>query len=126
MTHAVALTLLALQSGGALGSLGSLGPFLFQIGAIMLIVYFLIIRPPQKQRQQHEVRLKELKRGDQVVTVGGLVGEVMSMKEGSKDGSPVRTMEDQIVIKTGESKVVVERGRISRILGASGSEAPSR
>ena len=123
MTHHFAFSLLALQAGGAFGSMG---PFLFQIGAIMLIVYFLIIRPPQKQRQQHEVRLKDLKRGDQVVTVGGLVGEVMSMKEGSKDGTPVRTMEDQITIKTGESKVVVERGRIARILGASGSEAPSR
>ena len=124
MTHHVAFSLLALQSGG--GAFGSMGPFLFQIGAIMLIVYFLIIRPPQKQRQKHEARLKDLKKGDQVVTVGGLVGEVVAMKEVTKDGNLIRSMDDQITIRTGESKVVVERGRIARILGASGSEAPTR
>ena len=128
MTQPFSLSLLALQTGT--GSFGTLGPFLFQIGAIMLIVYFLIIRPPQKQRQKHEARLNELKKGDHVVTVGGIVGEIVSLKEGSKDGTPVRAIDDHITIKTADTtRIVVERGRIAKILGtegASSSEAPQR
>ena len=128
MSLPLPLSLIALQSGT--GSLGSMGPFLFQIGAIMLIVYFLIIRPPQKQRQKHEARLKELKKGDLIVTVGGIVGEVVALKEASKDGSPVRAMDDHVTIKSADTtRLVVERGRIAKILageGDSGSEAPQR
>ena len=128
MTLPILPALLALQAGT--GTFGSLGPFLFQIGAIMLIVYFLIIRPPQKQRQRHEARLRELKKGDHIVTVGGIVGEVVALREGSKDGSPVRAMDDHITIKSADAtRLVVERGRIAKILGsegASGSEAPQR
>jgi preprotein translocase subunit YajC len=84
--------------------------------AIFGIIYFLLIRPQQKQRKQHDQRLRELKRGDQVVTAGGLVAEVMHIKESLKDGQPVKTMEDLITIKSGESRLVVERGRIARVV----------
>ena len=89
--------------------------FLFQMIAIFGIIYFLLIRPQQKTRKQHDQRLRELKRGDQVVTAGGLVAEVMHIKESLKDGQPVKTMEDLVTIKSGESRLVVERGRIARV-----------
>ena len=118
------LSLLALQLGG--GKLGTLGPFLFQMGLIALIVYFLILRPPQQQRKKHEERVRNLKKGDNIVTAGGLVGEVVHIKETLKDGVPVRALDDLVTIKSGESKVVIERGRIARILGDSGTEAPTK
>src|SRR5262245_33077651 len=91
-------------------------PFLIQIVAIIGIFYFLLIRPQQKQRQKHEDALANLKKGDEVVTSGGIVGEVIHLKESTKDGAPSRGMDDRITIKSGESRLVVERGRIAKIL----------
>ena len=94
---------------------GGLAPFLFQIGAIFAIFYFLMIRPQQKQRKAHEASILALKKGDQVVTAGGIVGEVIHIKEGLKDGNPAPGMNDHITIKSGESRLVVTRGRIATI-----------
>lgn len=97
-------------------------PLLIQMGAIFAIFYFLMIRPQQKQRRQHEERLRNLRKGDSVVTAGGLVGEVVHIKEQSGDDAK-KTMDDHITIKTGESRVVVERGRIARVAGSTTSGA---
>ncbi len=111
--------LLALQFGGGGGSLT---PFLVQLAAIFGIFYFLLIRPQQQQRKKHEEALKAIKRGDQVVTAGGIVGEVIHVKETSGgEGATARPLEDHITIKSAESRLVVERGRIARIVGGSTS-----
>lgn len=112
-----------LQAAG--GASSPLLPFLFQIAAIFGIFYFLMIRPQQKQRKQHEERLRNLKRGDTVVTAGGLVGEVMHIKETMKEGTAEKSMDDHITIKSGESRVVVERGRVARVLSGEPSTAPN-
>jgi preprotein translocase subunit YajC len=110
--------LLALQFGGGAG--GSLTPFLVQLVAIFGIFYFLLIRPQQAQKKKHEEALRNIKRGDQIVTSGGIVGEVIHVKEtGSSDSA--KSMEDQITIKSAESRLIVERGRIARIVGGSTS-----
>jgi preprotein translocase subunit YajC len=95
-------------------------PLLVQMGAIFAIFYFLMIRPQQKQRRQHEERLRNLRKGDSVVTAGGLVGEVVHIKEQTGDDAK-KTMNDHITIKTGESRVVVERGRIASVAGSTTS-----
>ena len=82
---------------------------------IFLVFYFVIMRPQSQQRKQHEQALRSLKKGDEVVTTGGLIGDVVHIKEGSKDGQPAQTMEDRVTIKSGESRLVVERGRIARV-----------
>lgn len=102
------------------GGAGSLAPFVFQMALIFAIFYFLMIRPQQQQRRTHEERLRNLKRGDEVVTTGGIVGEVVHLKESLKDGQPEKTMEDRITIKSGESRLVVERGRIAKVVGSAG------
>jgi preprotein translocase subunit YajC len=109
----------------AAGGTSPLYGFVFQIGAILAIFYFVMIRPQQKQRKQHEERLRNLKRGDTVVTAGGLVGEVMHIKDGTKDGASVKAMDDQITIKSGESRLVVERGRIARVTSGEPSASPN-
>ena len=112
---------LALQEAPGFGG-GSMLPLLFQVAAIFGIFYFLMIRPQQRQRKQHEERLRSIKRGDEVVTAGGIVGEVQNIKETMKDGKPEKSMEDRITIKSAESRLIVERGRIARIITP--AEAP--
>ncbi len=94
----------------------NMAAFLFQIGAIFAIFYFLMIRPQQKQRKAHEAAILAMKKGDQIVTAGGLVGEVVHIAAQGKDGAA--SMNDRITIKSGESKLIVERGRIAAIGGA--------
>lgn len=94
-----------------------IGP-LFMYGAIFIIFYFVLIRPGQKQRKTHEALIKGLKKGDEVVTAGGVVGEVLHIKETVNDGTPAPTMEDRITIRSGESKLIIERGRITRVIRA--------
>jgi len=108
--------LLVTQAAPARGTNPML-PLLIQMGAIFAIFYFLMIRPQQKQRRQHEDRLRNLRKGDSVVTAGGLVGEVVHIKEVSGEDAK-KAMEDHVTIKSGESRVVVERGRIARVAGS--------
>jgi preprotein translocase subunit YajC len=89
---------------------------IFVYGAIFAILYFVLIRPQQKQRKQHEERVKTLKKGDEIVTAGGIVGEVLHIASQGKDGTA--TLADRITIKSGESKLVVERGRIAAVAGS--------
>jgi preprotein translocase subunit YajC len=59
-------------AGGEGGILMSLLPFIL----IFVIMYFLILRPQQKRVKQHQDMVKNVRRGDTVVTNGGLVGKV--------------------------------------------------
>ena len=46
---------------------------------IVVVFYFLLIRPQQKRAKQHKAMLEALKKGDQVLTTGGLVGRVVDI-----------------------------------------------
>jgi preprotein translocase subunit YajC len=93
-------------------------------GPAVLFFWFLIWRPQQKQRKKHDEALRSLKRGDEIVTSGGIVGEVIHIKESSKEGGANR-MDDRVTIKSGESRLIVERGRIARIVtGTNVSASP--
>jgi preprotein translocase subunit YajC len=59
-------------AGGEGGMIMSLLPFIL----IFVIMYFLILRPQQKRVKQHQEMVKNVRRGDTVVTNGGLVGKV--------------------------------------------------
>lgn len=52
---------------------------------IVVVFYFLLIRPQQKQQKQLKARLSAIKRGDKVVTAGGIVGLVKKAAEGSSE-----------------------------------------
>ncbi|MCL2181580.1 MAG: preprotein translocase subunit YajC [Treponema sp.] len=62
---------------GAGSLLSSFIPFI----AVILIFYFLIIRPQSKKRKETEKMISALKKGDRVVTIGGLYGTIQSVKE---------------------------------------------
>lgn len=63
--------------GGAGGSPLAFLPFVL----IFVLFYFLILRPQQKQSKKKEEMLKSLKRGDNVITAGGIYGRIMNISE---------------------------------------------
>jgi preprotein translocase subunit YajC len=58
----------------------NLPPELFLV-AMFVLMYFLLIRPQQKRAKDHKNLLKELKKGDEVVTNGGVLGKINSVDE---------------------------------------------
>ncbi|MCJ7630435.1 MAG: preprotein translocase subunit YajC [Longimicrobiales bacterium] len=100
MSEAMLAVLAAPREGGSSSMI-----FLLQMAAIGVIFYFLLIRPQRKEQQRHKTMIEQLKKGDEVVTNGGIIGTV------------VHTQEDRLTIKTGENtRLVVQRGRIAQIL----------
>ncbi len=91
---------------------------LLMYGGIFAIFYFLLIRPQQQQRKKHELAILELKKGDRIVTAGGLVGEVQHIKTSATAGP-----DDEITIKSGDARLVIERGRIAKISSNSGASS---
>jgi len=91
-------TVLAQAAVGGGGILGQV--FLF--GSIILIMYFFMIRPQQKKQKETKKFIEEIKKGEDVVTIGGLHGKVFSV-----DGDTV-----QLELDRG-FKVTVEKSAIS-------------
>ena len=54
----------------------SMMPTFIMFGAVILIMYFLMIRPQQKRQKEHKAMLESIKRGDKVVTSSGMHGTV--------------------------------------------------
>ena len=63
---------------------------------LFAIMYFLMIRPQQKKQKDQQNMLKNIKKGDKIVTIGGIIGTVGVSKEG----------EDTIMVKIAENTVV--------------------
>jgi preprotein translocase subunit YajC len=80
--------------------------FLIQIVAIVAIFYFLLILPQRREQKRHREMLAALKRGDQVATVGGLVGEIINLSD------------ELVQLKSGDARVTVERARIAHLVNA--------
>jgi len=60
--------------------LGVWGMIIF-LAVIFAIMYFLMIRPRQKQQKQHEAMMQELRAGDRVIIAGGIYGQIESLGE---------------------------------------------
>jgi preprotein translocase subunit YajC len=88
----------AQAAGGGAGALGSFIPLIL----IFAIMYFLLIRPQQKKLKEHQAMVAALRRGDQVVTQGGLIGKVSKVKDDQEleleiaDGVKVRVVRNTI------------------------------
>ncbi|HOJ81839.1 MAG TPA: preprotein translocase subunit YajC [Acetomicrobium flavidum] len=82
---------------GQAGLLGMMWPLLLFI----VIFYFLLIRPQKKRQKQHQDMLNSIKRGDMVVTAGGIYGTVKDIKDDSfileiSDGVKIRILKSAI------------------------------
>ena len=83
--------------GGAGSGLTSFIPLIL----IFAIMYFLMIRPQQKKIKEHRSMVDALRRGDQVVTQGGIIGKVTKVKDGEAEieiaqGVKVRVVQNTI------------------------------
>ena len=68
------------QTAGQAGAGSAVASFLPLI-LIFVIMYFLMIRPQQKRAKEHRAMVEALKKGDEVVTQGGLVGKVTAVRD---------------------------------------------
>ena len=94
------------REGGNSGTI-----FAVQMMLIFVIFYFLLIRPQAKEKQRHEQMLSALKKGDEIVTNGGIIGKVVHVEE------------KRLTIKTGENtRLTVDRGRIAAVLDVKGEK----
>ena len=116
MTHPVLASLALLQT-----STNGVMQLVFTYGAIFAIFYFILLRPQQKQKRVHQEMVANLKKGDEIVTNGGVMGEVMFIAPNTKakDGTVITGMHDKVTIKSGESRLIVERGRIAQVTTSS-------
>lgn len=64
------------QAAGAAGDTGGMLMSLLPFALIFVIMYFLILRPQQKKVKEHAEMVKNIRRGDTIITSGGLVGKV--------------------------------------------------
>lgn len=94
------------QSGSGMGVL------MLQIGLFVAIFYFLVIRPQRQQQKKHRDLMASLQKGDQVVTSGGIVGEVIHLKE------------TEVTLRTGESRLVVLRSSVANITNRGAAAEP--
>lgn len=100
MYDAAAIMLAAPREGGS----GTL-VFVLQMVAIFAIFYFLLIRPHRKEQEKHEEMIEALKKGDEVVTNGGVIGTIIHA-----DG-------DRLTIRTADdTRLLVQRGRVAQKL----------
>ena len=106
MTEAMLAVLAAPREGGNRSMI-----FLMQMVAIGVIFYFLLFRPQRKEQARHRQMIDDLRKGDEIVTNGGIIGTV------------VHTQDDRLTIKTGENtRLVVQRGRIAQVLSTTRPE----
>jgi len=108
VTNASLALLMAPREGGSAGII-----FMGQMILIFVIFYFLLIRPQTKERQRHEDMLKALKKGDEVITNGGIIGTVVHVEE------------NRLTVRTGDNtRLTVDRGRIAQVMPSDkGSQA---
>lgn len=92
------------REGGNSGTI-----FMVQMMLIFAIFYFLLIRPQAKERRRHEDMLSSIKKGDEIVTNGGIIGKVIHVEE------------KRLTMKTGENtRLTVDRSRIAAVLDVKG------
>jgi preprotein translocase subunit YajC len=98
----IAAALMAPTNGQGGAGMGFL---LVQVALIFAVFYFLILRPQSAARKKHAELLAALKKGDEVVTAGGIMGRVKDIKD------------ERVTVESGTATVVVHRQRIVQVGG---------
>lgn len=93
------LNLMAAPEGGTANPAATM----MMMFGFIAIFYFIFFRPQRKQQKEHQEMVKNLKRGDKVSTIGGIVGEIVHLTN------------DIVTIKSGDTRVEVERSKIGKV-----------
>ena len=92
--------------GGTEG-FGGIWPMLAFLVVLFALMYFVMIRPQRKRQQEHQSLLQELRKGDKVITAGGIYGQIESLRDDSvvikvESGATIRVARSSVVGKPGE------------------------
>ncbi len=91
---------------------GSPMSLIFMVIAIFAVMYFLMIRPQQRQKKQHQELLSKVSKGDKVVTSGGMYGTIAGVKDST------------VIVKIADNvKVELNRSAISQIVSSRSSKS---
>jgi len=87
--------------------LGSMAPMILFLVLIFAMMYFLMIRPQRKKQKEHEEMESELRKGDKVVTIGGIYGRIDNVSEISvilkvESGATIRVAKKSVAGKQTE------------------------
>ncbi len=94
---------------------GSMTTTLITFGLIILIFYFLIIRPQKKKDRETKAMLDAVKKGDKVVTIGGIHGTVVTVKEST------------VVVKVDDNaRIEFTKGAISSVVNKQTTTKPAK
>lgn len=94
-----------LQTAAAAAPAGQMGSLVFTIVAMILIFYFFLIRPQKKQEKETKKMLDALKKGDKIVTIGGIYGTIFNVTEST------------VVIKVDDNtKIEFSKTAVSRVI----------
>ena len=94
----------AMEPMGAAGMIGSFLPLILMV----LVFYFLLIRPQRKKDKENKKMLENLKVGDEICTIGGIVGKIVRIKD------------EKIYVETGlkedKSVLLMERWAVRNVI----------
>lgn len=86
---------------------------IFSLVLIFVVIYFLMIRPQQKRQKERDAMLKQVKKGDRIVTTSGFFGSVVSLKG-----------DDVLVVKLADNvRVDMSRAAVASILSSDDAAA---
>ena len=86
---------------------GSIAPLIIFLVLIFGMMYFLMIRPQRKKQKEHQELMAELRRGDRVITAGGIYGVIESVSE----DSVVIKVEGETTMRVARSSIATKRER---------------
>lgn len=94
------------QSANAATTTGGMTTTIVYLVVMVAIFYFLLIRPQKKREKQQRMMLNEMRAGDEIITIGGIMGTIVSVKE------------DRVNIETGanKTKLTFEKSAIKTVL----------
>ncbi len=95
------------------GATGGAGDYLHFIPLVLMLVifWFFLIRPQKKRAKEHKDMLESLKRGDRVITSGGMIGRILEIDA------------DTVLLECGESKVRLTRGAVGGMYNPTGKDS---
>jgi preprotein translocase subunit YajC len=99
----------------------SMVPTFALYGAIFAIFYFVLLRPQTQQRKKHDQAIQAVKKGDEIVSTGGVIGIIVHIKTVGADGTT--SAHDRVTITSGDTRLVIERGSIARLIVPTVTEA---
>jgi preprotein translocase subunit YajC len=86
----------AAANGGAAATTGGSVQFIISIALLVVIFYFFLIRPEKKRKKKEQELRSSLGVGDEIVTIGGLVGKIVNITD------------DDVTFETGEDRVRIQ------------------